>query len=280
MGGRLAFSAERSAIEAKASRIHGFVTSDPCLAGVFSLTDKIRISSVPNSEGKMKTTYQGLALALCAAAYFTAMPVNVLGQRQIPETIQSAPPATKSNIPNARKEFRAMIQQYQGELDQLSKDVADVSKKLETQSGASIESGKAQVDALRQRLIQLGAQLQPDAPLPQNVERFQSWISAQLGRVNTQRHTLGVEFVEQLIRRYQQYQQEVTAEREKLGTATKAIDSLLGELTMSELRISELLVADDAGAAVQELKRLVRDITNTIERIRRQIRIQAGSPGV
>jgi polyhydroxyalkanoate synthesis regulator phasin len=228
----------------------------------------------------MKTTYQGLALALCAAAYFTAMPVNVLGQRQIPETIQSAPPATKPNIPNARKEFRAMIQQYQGELDQLSKDVADVSKKLETQSGASIESGKAQVDALRQRLIQLGAQLQPDAPLPQNVERFQSWISAQLGRVNTQRHTLGVEFVEQLIRRYQQYQQEVTAEREKLGTATKAIDSLLGELTMSELRISELLVADDAGAAVQELKRLVRDITNTIERIRRQIRIQAGSPGV
>ena len=164
-------------------------------------------------------------------------------------------------------------------MDQLSRDVADVSKKLETQSGASIESGKAHVDALRQRLIQLGAQLQPDAPLPQNVERFQSWISAQLGRVNTQRQTLGVEFVEQLIRRYQQYQQEVTAEREKLVTGSKAIDSLLSELTMSELRISELLVADDAGAAVQELKRLVRDITNTIERIRRQIRIQTGSPG-
>jgi polyhydroxyalkanoate synthesis regulator phasin len=228
----------------------------------------------------MKTAHHQLALALCAAAYFTAMPVNVLGQRQIPETIQSAPPAAKPSIPNARKEFRAMIQQYQGELEQLSKDVADVSKKLETQSGASIESGKAQVDALRQRLIQLGAQLQPDAPLPQNVERFQSWISAQLGRVNSQRQTLGVEFVEQLIRRYQQYQQEVTAEREKLGTATKAIDSLLSELTMSELRISELLVADDAGAAVQELKRLVRDITNTIEKIRRQIRIQTGSPGV
>ncbi len=199
------------------------------------------------------------------------------------QTIQSernAPAPAKPNIPNARKEFRAMIQQYQGELDQLSKDVADVSKKLEAQSGASIESGKAQVDGLRQRLIQLGAHLQPDAPLPQNVERFQSWISAQLGRVNSQRQTLGVEFVEQLIRRYQQYQQEVTAEREKLGTATKAIDSLLGELTMSELRISELLVADDAGAAVQELKRLVKDITNTIERIRKQIRIQTGSPGV
>jgi DNA repair exonuclease SbcCD ATPase subunit len=117
-----------------------------------------------------------------------------------------------------------MMQQYQAELDQLSKDVADVSRKLETQSGASIESGRAQVDALRQRLIQLGAQLQPDAPLLQNTERFQSWISAQLGRVNGQRQTLGVEFVEQLVKRYQQYQQEVTAEREELATGAKAIN--------------------------------------------------------
>jgi polyhydroxyalkanoate synthesis regulator phasin len=224
----------------------------------------------------MKKLSRVLALLLAS----TCIGGPVVTPAQTIQTERNALAPGKPNIPNARKEFRAMIQQYQGELDQLSKDVADVSKKLETQSGASIESGKAQVDALRQRLIQLGAQLQPDAPLPQNVERFQSWISAQLGRVNTQRQTLGVEFVEQLIRRYQQYQQEVTVEREKLVTGSKAIDSLLGELTMSELRISELLVADDAGAAVQELKRLVRDITNTIEKIRKQIRIQTGSPGV
>jgi hypothetical protein len=172
-----------------------------------------------------------------------------------------------------------MVQQYQGELDRLGKDVADVSKKLEAQSVASIESGKAEVDALRQRLIQLGAQLQPDAPLLQNIERFQTWTAMQLGRVNTQRQTLGVELVEQLISRYQQYQQEVSGEREKLITGAKAIDSLLGELTMSELRISELLVADDAGGAVQELKKLVKDITTAIERIRKQIRLQASSPG-
>src|SRR5262249_50995685 len=154
------------------------------------------------------------------------------------------------------------------------------SRKLEAQSGTTIESGKVQVDALRQRLIQLGAQLQPDAPLLQNIDRFQSWISAQLGRVNSQRQTLGVEFVEQLIKRYQQYLQEVSSEREKLATAAKAIDSLLSELTMAELRISELLVADDAGAAVQELKKLVKDMTNTIERIRNEIRLRTGSPGV
>jgi hypothetical protein len=49
---------------------------------------------------------------------------------------------------------------------------------------------------------------------------------------------------------------------------------------MAELRVTEFLVADDVGAAVLELKKLVKDITSAIERIRRQIRIQAGSPGV
>jgi chromosome segregation ATPase len=193
---------------------------------------------------------------------------------------QNGSTVERPNTPNKREEFRMMLQQYQDELEQLSKDVADISKKLEAQSGASIEAGRARVDALRQRLVRLGAQLQPNAPLMQNTERFQSWISAQLGRVNSQRQTLGVEFVEQLMKRYQQYQQEVTTEREKLTTGAKAIDSLLSELTMAELRISELLVADDAGAAVQELKGLVKDMTNTIERIRNEIRLRTGSPGV
>jgi chromosome segregation ATPase len=231
-----------------------------------------------------------IVLALLTAAYIAGMPVIAPAEKQTAESWQSrptiaepgqtAPTIERPNSSNRREEFRLMIQQYQEELDQLSKDVADVSKKLEAQSGASIESGRARVHALRQRLVQLGAQLQPDAPLMQNIERFQSWISAQLSRVNSQRQTLGVEFVEQLIKRYQQYQQEVTVEREKLATGAKAIDSLLSELTMAELRVSELLVADDAGGAVQELRKLVKDITNAIERIRKQIRVQAGSPGV
>lgn len=218
-------------------------------------------------------------LALLAAAYIGGMPGIAPAEKQVAPSGQSAPSVETPNSPNKREEFRMMIQQYQEELDQLSKDVADVSRKLEKQSNGSIEAGRARVDALRQRLVQLGAQLQPSAPLLQNVDRFQSWISAQLGRVNSQRQTLGVEFVEQLIKRYQQYQQEVSTEREKLATAAKAIDSLLSELTVAELRISELLVADDAGAAVQELKRLVKDMTNTIERIRNEIRIRTASPG-
>jgi chromosome segregation ATPase len=203
---------------------------------------------------------------LFALACTGAMPISASAQNHPPEAGRSAPSSTKPNSPAVREEFRSSMKQFQGELDQLSKHVAGVSKKLESQSGASIESGKAQVDALRERLIALGAQLQPDAPLSQNVDRFQSWISAQLGRVNGQRQSLGVEFVQRLITRYQEYQQEVSAEREKVTSGGKAIDSLLGELTMAELRISELLVAEDAGAAVAELRELVKNINRTIER--------------
>jgi hypothetical protein len=217
---------------------------------------------------------------LLAVAGTSAMPSAASAQNRPPEGGRSPWSQNKPSSPAVREEFRSSMKQFQGELDQLSKDVAGVSKKLETQSGASVDAGKAEVDALRERLIALGAQLQTDAPLSQNVDRFQSWISAQLGRVNGQRQSLGVEFVQRLISRYQEYQQEVSSEREKVTSGAKAIDSLLGELTMAELRISELLVAEDAGAAVTELRELVKNINRTIERIRQQIRMQVGTAGM
>src|SRR6266699_1464329 len=208
-----------------------------------------------------------------------SIPVAAAAQTHPPEGGRSPRSQINPTSPAVREEFRSSMKQFQGELEQLSKDVAGVSKKLESQSGASIESGKAQVDSLRERLIALGAQLQPDAPLSQNVDRCQSWITAQLGRVKGQRQSLGVEFVQRLISTYQEYQQEVSTEREKVTSGAKAIDSLLGELTMAELRISELLVAEDAGAAVAELRELVKNINRTIERIRQQIRTQVGAAG-
>ena len=101
--------------------------------------------------------------------------------------------------------------------------------------------------------MQLGTQLQPDAPLSQSIDQYQSWISAQMGRVNSRRETLGPEFVQELVVRYQNYQKEVTKEREAVANHASAIDHALRELTMAEMRAAELLVAEDAGAATKEL---------------------------
>lgn len=99
---------------------------------------------------------------------------------------------------------------------------------------------------MRGALVQLGVQLQPDAPLSQSIDQYQSWISAQMGRVNNQRSTLGPEFVQELVRRYQQYQHEVTRARESVGNHSNAIDHALRELTTAELRAAEMLMAEDA----------------------------------
>ena len=118
-------------------------------------------------------------------------------------------------------------------------------------SGAKVESRIAEVRILREALVQLGRQLQPDAPLAQSIDQYQSWISAQTGRINSQRATLGPEFVQELVTRYQENQKEVTRAREALGNHANAIDRTLKELTTAEMRAAEMLMAEDAGSRHQ-----------------------------
>ena len=75
-----------------------------------------------------------IALALLTAAYIGGMPVIAPAEKQteswqsrstIAEPGQNAPTVERPNSSNRREEFRMMMQQYQEELDQLSKDVAD-----------------------------------------------------------------------------------------------------------------------------------------------------------
>jgi translation initiation factor 2B subunit (eIF-2B alpha/beta/delta family) len=151
--------------------------------------------------------------------------------------------------------------------------------RLKAMSGATVESRIAEVRSLRDALVQLGTQLRPDAPLSQSIDQYQSWIAAQMERVNNQRSTLGPEFVQELIRRYQQYQQEVTRARESVSNHSNAIDRALKELTMAELRAAEMLMAEDAAAAVKELIGVLDSIGQTIDDIRSNLR-KLVSPGV
>jgi hypothetical protein len=136
-----------------------------------------------------------------------------------------------------------------------------------------------EVRSLREALVQLGTRLQPDAPLSQSIDQFQSWISAQMGRVNSQRATLGPEFVQELVTRYQEYQREVTRAREAVGNHSSAIDRALRELTTAEIRAAEMLMAEDAAAATKELLSMVDEIGQTIEDILSNLP-KLGSPGV
>ena len=219
-----------------------------------------------------------IVVATAAVALVGAVHSPAFGQTP---TGQGASAVSTTTTPDASKveTFRSRLQDQQKTLESYGAKISGLVDRLKAMSGGTVESRIAEVRSLRDALVQLGTQLQPDAPLSQSIDQYQSWISAQMGRVNNQRSTLGPEFVQELIRRYQQYQQEVTRARESVSNHSNAIDRALKELTMAELRAAEMLMAEDAATAVKELNGVLDSVGQTIDDIRSNLR-KLGNAGV
>ena len=217
-------------------------------------------------------------IGITAAAFVGAAQLVAFGQTPL---VQKAPTASNPALPEGSKveSFRSRLQEQQKTLESYGARISSLVDRLKAMSGATVESRVAEVRSLRDALVQLGTQLQPDAPLAQSIDQYQSWISAQMGRVNNQRSTLGPEFVQELLRRYQQYQQEVTRARESVSNHSNAIDRALKELTTAEIRAAEMLMAEDAAAAVKELLGVLESVGQTIDEIRSNLR-KLGNAGV
>jgi chromosome segregation ATPase len=222
------------------------------------------------------TTSVRAEVVIALAALVAVTPITAVGQ-----TPQGPPVAsTPANLDASKVEsFRSRLQDQQKTLESYGAKISGLVDRLKAMSGATVESRIAEVRSLRDALVQLGTQLQPDAPLSQSIDQYQSWISAQMGRVNNQRSTLGPEFVQELVRRYQQYQQELTRARESVSNHSNAIDHALKELTMAELRAAEMLMAEDAATAVKELNGVLDSVGQTIDDIRSNLR-KLGNAGV
>lgn len=219
-----------------------------------------------------------IVVAAVAAALVGSVHFAALGQTP---TVRGPPAVSTATAPNASKveSFRSRLQDQQKTLESYGAKISGLVDRLKAMSGATVESRIAEVRSLRDALVQLGTQLQTDAPLSQSIDQYQSWISAQMGRVNNQRSTLGPEFVQEIVRRYQQYQQEVTRARESVSNHSNAIDHALKELTMAELRAAEMLMAEDAATAVKELQSVLDSVGQTIDDIRSNLR-KLGNAGV
>jgi chromosome segregation ATPase len=221
-----------------------------------------------------------LNIVAAAASAVLVVSVHFSAFGQSP-TGQGPPAASTTTTPDTSKveTFRSRLQDQQKTLESYGAKISGLVDRLKAMSGGTVESRIAEVRSLRDALVQLGTQLQPDAPLSQSIDQYQSWISAQMGRVNNQRSTLGPEFVQELVRRYQQYQQEVTRARESVSNHSNAIDRALKELTMAEMRAAEMLMAEDAATAVKELLGVLDSVGQTIEDIRSNMR-KLGNAGV
>lgn len=196
-------------------------------------------------------SFVSLAAVPLYAASIEIPAVKIPGVSIPPVSIEI--PTLSMQAPSRAESFRSRLQEQQKTLQSYGEKITGLVERLKGMSGAKVESRIAEVRSLREALVQLGTQLQPDAPLTQGIDQYQTWISAQIARVNSQRATLGPEFVQELVTRYQENQKEVTRAREALGNHSTAIDHTLKDLTTAEMRAAELLMADDAGAATKEL---------------------------
>ena len=223
-----------------------------------------------------RLTHIGIALS-----YLSLAAVPLYGASVDRAQVQDIPAASTPTVRDASRveSFRSQLQEQQETLQSFGEKISALVDRLKAMSGATVESRMTEVRNLREALVQLGTQLQPDAPLSQSIDQYQSWISAQMGRVNSQRATLGPEFVQELVGRYQEYQREVTRAREAVSNHSNAIDRALKELTMAEMRAAEMLMAEDAAAATKELLTVIDGIGQTIEDIRNNLR-KLGNAGV
>ena len=210
-----------------------------------------------------RITRIGVALSYLSLAAVPLYGASVGQPTQNPPLSISTPGARD---PSRAESFRSRLQEQQKTLQSYGEKISGLVDRLKAMSGATVESRLTEVRGLREALVQLGTQLQPDAPLSQSIDQYQSWISAQIGRVNSQRATLGPEFVQDLVARYQEYQREVTKAREAVGNHSSAVDRALRDLTTSEIRAAEMLMAEDAAAATKELLSVLDGIGETIER--------------
>jgi len=109
-------------------------------------------------------------LSLAAVPLYGASVGKPIGQN-IPHSIST--PLARD--PSRAESFRSSLQEQQKTLQSYGEEISGLVDRLKAMSGATVESRLAEVRGLRDALVQLGTELQPDAPLSQSIDQYQSW---------------------------------------------------------------------------------------------------------
>lgn len=124
-----------------------------------------------------RLTRTGIALSFVS---FAAVPlyaasieipaVSIPGVSIPPVSIEI--PTVSMQAPSRAESFRSRLQEQQKTLQSYGEKITVLVERLKGMSGAKVESRIAEVRSLRDALVQLGTQLQPDAPLTQSIDQY------------------------------------------------------------------------------------------------------------
>ena len=102
-----------------------------------------------------------------ALSYVSLAAVPLYGASSDTKQAQDIPAVSTPTAPEASgaESFRSRLQEQQKTLQSYGDKISGLVDRLKAMSGATVESRIAEVRSLREALVQLGTQLQPDAPL-------------------------------------------------------------------------------------------------------------------
>jgi hypothetical protein len=111
-----------------------------------------------------------------ALSYVSLAAVPLYGASSDTKQAQDIPAVSTPAAPDASRaeSFRSRLQEQQKTLQSFGAKISGLVDRLKAMSGATVESRLTEVRSLREALVQLGTQLQPDAPLSQSIDQYQS----------------------------------------------------------------------------------------------------------
>jgi uncharacterized coiled-coil DUF342 family protein len=210
-------------------------------------------------------------MAVTAIALFTFAMLTPSVERSGQAAAQT-PPAVQMETKSPRKSFLAAFDEFRKQIDEASKGVEDAAGIIKETSKITIDSKRADVSGLRDKLLGLSKQLENEGALAHAIDQFDSWIVAQRKRIDVRRGELGSQQkVEELLKIYEQFGNDVSRAREVMDAYKKDIVRLLQELAAGEALASEYLLADEAAKARDALNAALANVRATIEDFRTKL---------
>jgi hypothetical protein len=237
------------------------------------------VSETKRKEHPMNTihTMKKILIATVAATAIAALitPVSAMAE----DAPAKSAPSTRANGP--QENFRAAFGKFTTKLEEVRKDLAEVTRQMDDTAKATPESRLGVVNGMKEQLVELGTVLEPGRPFAEALERYDSWVGAQISRLNRpdQREVLGTEFVEERLGGYRKNQAETAAAREFLVNQRKNVNRTLQELSTAQWRVAELLLAAESDEAVRALRDTLSKIEKALDDIRSEIS-RHGTAGV
>jgi hypothetical protein len=168
---------------------------------------------------------------------------------------------------SARADFARAVGAFGKQVAEASKSIDEAVQSLSSSGKVTVDRKVANVASIRKIFLVLLRELEPDAPLARAVDRLDSWSSAQVTRLNSERSAFSAQDVETLVENYRRSQQAILGVRDMMTSHSREIVVTLERLRRTEDVVANCLLLGEASMATDAIKDVLPSVTSSIGRM-------------